>query len=194
MLTLVTRSRFRVLSPSKSSRFLCIPAAYRSPQFRIKPSRPAAAPSPCFKPQPRTLLAINRSFSTTSRIFAKMAPIKKDPNSQANHLVFTTTHTDINLTLSFPTSSLSGDVTLTLKATEDTLEDVVLDTSYLDVKRVCVDGEKATFDVSERVEPYGSALTINTGKEVKEGQCVKVKVPIPKLSVYLYKLFFKKKV
>lgn len=120
-----------------------------------------------------------------------MAPIKKDPNSQANHLVFTTTHTDINLALSFPTSSLSGDVTLTLKATEDTLEDVILDTSYLDVKSVCVDGEKVTFDVSERAEPYGSALTINIGKEVKEGQCVKVKVLIPQTLGLLNEAIFK---
>lgn len=104
-----------------------------------------------------------------------MAPTK-DPNSLSNHLVYTTTHTNISLVLSFPTSSLSGEVELTLKALEDTLEDVVLDTSYLDVKEVKVDGETAKFSPAERTEPYGSALTIAIGREVKEGKDVKVRV------------------
>lgn len=104
-----------------------------------------------------------------------MAPTK-DPNTLANHLVFKTTHTDISLTLSFATKSLSGAVTLTLKALEDTLEDVVLDTSHLDVKKVEVGGGEVKFSIAERVEPYGSALTVETGREVKQGEEIKVKV------------------
>lgn len=105
----------------------------------------------------------------------KMAPIR-DPSTLSNFSVFRTTHTDISLALSFATSSLSGEVTLTLKALEDTLEDVVLDTSYLDVKKVTVNGAVEKFSVAKREEPFGSALTVEVGKEVKQGEELKIKV------------------
>lgn len=104
-----------------------------------------------------------------------MAPVR-DPNTLSNHLVFQTTHTDVALALSFATSSLAGEVTLTMKAAEDTLEDVVLDTSHLIVEAVKVDGKVAKWSLAERMEPYGSALTVEVGREVKRGEDVKVKV------------------
>lgn len=104
-----------------------------------------------------------------------MAPVR-DPNTLSNHLVFQTTHTDVVLALSFGTSSLAGEVTLTMKALEDTLEDVVLDTSYLNVVAVEVDGKVAKWTLAERMEPYGSSLTVEVGGEVKQGTDVKVKV------------------
>lgn len=104
-----------------------------------------------------------------------MAPVG-DPNTLSNHLVFQTTHTDVALALSFATSSLAGEVTLTMKAAEDTLEDVVLDTSHLIVEAVKVDGKVAKWSLAERMEPYGSALTVEVGREVKRGEDVKVKV------------------
>lgn len=104
-----------------------------------------------------------------------MAPVR-DPNTLSNHLVFQTTHTDVALALSFATSSLAGEVTLTMKAAEDTLEDIVLDTSYLSVEAVKVDGKVAKWSLAERMEPYGSALTVDVGREVKRGEAVKVKV------------------
>lgn len=105
----------------------------------------------------------------------RMAPVR-DPNTLSNHLVFRTTHTDVVLTLSFGTSSLAGEVTLTMKALEDTLEDVILDTSYLNVRAVEVDGKVAKWRLAERMEPYGSSLTVEVGGEVKQGTDVKVKV------------------
>lgn len=104
-----------------------------------------------------------------------MAPVR-DPNTLSNHLVFQTTHTDVVLALSFATSSLAGEVTLTMKALEDTLEDVVLDTSHLDVQAVEVDGMVTNLKLAERMEPYGSALTVEVGREVKRGEDLKVKV------------------
>lgn len=67
-------------------------------------------------------------------------------------------------------------MTLTLTALEDTPEDVVLDTSYLGVVAVVVDGKVANWSLAERTEPYGSALTVDLAKEVKRGEEVKVKV------------------
>lgn len=104
-----------------------------------------------------------------------MAPVR-DPNTLSNHLVFETTHTDVALALSFATSSLAGEVTLTMKALEDTLEDVILDTSYLDVQTVEVNGKVVSSKLAERMEPYGSALTVEVGREVKQGEDLKVKV------------------
>lgn len=63
-----------------------------------------------------------------------------------------------------------------MKALEDTLEDVVLDTSYLDVQAVEVDGKVVSSKLAERMEPYGSALAVEVGREVKQGEDLKVKV------------------
>lgn len=56
------------------------------------------------------------------------------------------------------------------------MEDVVLDTSYLSVGAVEVGGKVAKWSLAERMEPYGSSLTVELGGEVKRGTDVKVKV------------------
>ncbi|PWW77874.1 leukotriene A-4 hydrol [Tuber magnatum] len=102
--------------------------------------------------------------------------LSKDPNTLSNHLEFSTAHTAISLTLSFSKSSLYGEVELTLKALADGLKQVVLDTSFLDIKAVAVNGKGAKWIVGDRVEPYGSPLKIDLGKTVNSQDEVIVKV------------------
>ena len=104
-----------------------------------------------------------------------MAPTK-DPNTLSNHLEFSTTHTVISLTLSFSKSSLYGEVELTLKALADGLKQVVLDTSFLAVRAVAVNGKGAKWNVGDRVEPYGSPLKVDLEKAVNSQDEVIVKV------------------
>jgi len=107
-----------------------------------------------------------------------MAPTK-DPNTLSNHLEFSTAHTAISLTLSFSKSSLYGEVELTLKALANGLKQVVLDTSFLDVRAVAVNGKGAKWNVGDRVEPYGSPLKVDLEKAVNSQDEVIVKVILP---------------
>lgn len=108
----------------------------------------------------------------------------KDPNTLSNYLEFATTHTTVWLNLSFPKSSLSGEVELRLEALSAGLKEVVLDTSFLAIKTVAVDGRDAEWSVGDRVEPYGSPLKIELKEEAKVGSVHLVKVSSP-ISVFL---------
>ncbi|KAI5781244.1 peptidase family M1-domain-containing protein [Geopyxis carbonaria] len=104
-----------------------------------------------------------------------MAPIR-DPNTLSNHNSVATTYTDVNAALDFKSSTFSGDVTLTLEVLEDGVGDVVLDTSYLEIHKVEVDGKEAKWTLKERTEPYGSALNIALDCKMQKGKSISVKV------------------
>ena len=104
-----------------------------------------------------------------------MAPIT-DPNTLANHHSVVTEDTTIDVVLDFKTSSVSGDVILKLKLLEGDVGEVVLDTSYLDIKCVAVGGKAATWKLDGRKEPYGSALTIALADKLGAGDSIDVMV------------------
>lgn len=94
----------------------------------------------------------------------------RDPNTLANYNCFLTSHVVANLDIDFDKRSLSGNVLLSLKCRDKSEKpDILLDTSYLDIEGVKLDGEKAEYELLARVEPYGSALKItmepNHGKD-----------------------------
>ncbi|KAA8904412.1 peptidase family M1-domain-containing protein [Sphaerosporella brunnea] len=88
-----------------------------------------------------------------------MAPVT-DPNTLSNYHSLVTKNTTVNVALNFETKTVSGHVKLDLNPLADAVTEAVLDTSYLDIEKVLVDGKEATFTVKERKEPYGSALHI----------------------------------
>ena len=93
------------------------------------------------------------------------APLQaRDPNTLSNYSCFLTTHTVANFDIDFENKNLSGNVVLSLKCINKIGNlDIVLDTSYLDIEGVQVDGSPAVYELHSRVEPYGSALRINSG-------------------------------
>lgn len=99
-----------------------------------------------------------------------------DPNTLSNHNSIRTVHTHLDVALDFEGHKVAGWVTYKAEAAEDGVKELVLDTSFLDVRKVEVDGKGVQFKVEERTEPYGSALKIELGKEVKKGEEVEVKV------------------
>ena len=103
----------------------------------------------------------------------------RDPNTLSNYGHFLTTHTVVRLAISFDDRKVSGDVVLELKSITDAAsKEIVLDTSYLAVEDVTVEGRDSTWRLSSRSEPYGSALTINLAEGVDNGASLNVKISI----------------
>ncbi|EOD43505.1 putative leukotriene a4 hydrolase protein [Neofusicoccum parvum UCRNP2] len=103
----------------------------------------------------------------------------RDPNTLSNYHNFITTHTTANLEIDFEKRRLWGNVVLLLKSlTDKEAEEVILDTSYLDVKDVKVDGESAKWDLAARSEPYGSPLSIKLGKGVEKDKQIAIDISL----------------
>lgn len=121
-----------------------------------------------------------------------MNPRSPDPNTLANVLDFAITRTVLNYDLSFHAKALEGVVQHTLQCTTDLVgdgavtEELWLDSSYIAIGEVSVDGEVYSqlteevvgkgWKLEDRVQPYGSKLRIIFGKKYGQGGRVEVKV------------------
>lgn len=99
-----------------------------------------------------------------------------DPNTLSNHLALATEHTAVDVALDFKASVLSGTAVLEMKVLEEEVKEVVLDSSYLDIQKVEVNGTPAEWKVADRKEPYGSAVTVALVGKPTKGETLKVKV------------------
>jgi len=86
----------------------------------------------------------------------------RDPNTLSNYNSWKTKHTIADLAIDFKKQRLTGAVTLQLESlTEKESEEIVLDTSFLDIKDIALNGSKIkNWIVKDRSEPYGSPLSI----------------------------------
>ena len=100
-----------------------------------------------------------------------------DPNTLSNYNNFVTTNTKTNLEINFDRKTVSGNVLLRLKSVTDAeSKEVLLDSSFLNVKNVKVDGMTAKWHLLPRFEPYGSALKINLENGVENGRTCEIDV------------------
>ena len=98
--------------------------------------------------------------------------LNDDPNTLSNYEQFRLYHTVVNFHIDFSNSQLAGHVSLTFQVRRGARSStVVLDTSYVDILDVKYGGSSPKWELSPRVEPYGSALTIETGS-VTQGQVI----------------------
>jgi leukotriene-A4 hydrolase len=101
----------------------------------------------------------------------------RDPNTLSNYNNFRTTHTTANLDILFDRQQVVGNVVHQLKSiTNAESDEIILDSSYLDVSCVKVDGKTSKWELLPRLEPYGSALKIHLGRGVPLGKVVEVDV------------------
>lgn len=101
----------------------------------------------------------------------------RDPNTLSNYNDFITTHTVANLTIDFEEKILTGNILLRLKPVTKTKgKELVLDSSYLDIQDVKVDGRSLKWDLLPRSEPFGSALKIGLDKGVQESGSFEIDV------------------
>ena len=98
----------------------------------------------------------------------------RDPNTLANCNDWRTTHTTADFHVLFDEQRLKGRVSLDLKSITDAeTKEVVLDSSYLDISEVKVNGQLSKWDLLPRLEPYGEALKIHLDERVAHSQSIK---------------------
>lgn len=136
---------------------------------------------PCFAAQrpgsiPSSTSLHIRLFTTTVGNMA--AP--RDPNTNSNYTAWRTSHTTANLTVDFASKRLRGSVTLDLVSqTERASQEIVLDTSYLDVSSVKVNGAPAaSWELKARQEPNGAPLYVSVPGGAEKGATVSVEVEV----------------
>lgn len=101
----------------------------------------------------------------------------RDPNTLSNYNNFITTHTAVDFRIDFEKQRLTGNLTLDLKSTTNAeTDEIVLDTSHLQIDHVAVKGQSSTFSVASRFEPYGSPLSIKMEKGVPKDEHVQLSV------------------
>lgn len=101
----------------------------------------------------------------------------RDPNTLSNYNNFLTTHITTNFDIDFQRRRLIGSVVLDLKSiTNGETDEILLDTSNLEIDDIKVEGSSPSWSLLSRFEPYGSALSIKLGKGVENGKTVQVRV------------------
>src|SRR5947207_11522437 len=120
------------------------------------------------------------SIRITSRTMATAstsAAIHRDPNTQSNYHLWKTNHTTANFKIDFEKRRLDGNVVLELESRSDaSTEKIVLDTSYLDIKSIEVNGKSPEWKVLPRKEPNGSPLEVSLGHNVSARTTIKLNV------------------
>lgn len=102
---------------------------------------------------------------------------RRDPNTFANFDEFITKHTVANFYINFENEKLVGNIILTLKPVSNSKsKEVILDTSYLEIKHIRVYGRDVEWDLLDRSEPFGSALKIKLDSEIEENESVDIDV------------------
>ncbi|MCJ1328022.1 hypothetical protein MMC10_004697 [Thelotrema lepadinum] len=101
----------------------------------------------------------------------------RDPTTVSNYDRFRTRHIAANFNIDFAKEQLRGKVILDLEVLKKSNE-IVLDTSYLDVTDIKVDGSSTNWTLEARTEPYGSPLKIQSPSNVAIGQHVNVSIDV----------------
>ncbi|KAG9067400.1 Leukotriene A-4 hydrolase [Linnemannia hyalina] len=97
-----------------------------------------------------------------------------DPNSQSNLDEVKTSHIHLNLAVDFVAKTLAGSAELDIEAITDNVSKLILDTSFIAIHSVTLNGAPLKYTLADRHEKYGSALTIELGKALAKGDKAKV--------------------
>lgn len=121
------------------------------------------------RPSPTPAAQSRRTMATV--------PPPRDPCTLSNYNYFRTSHTATYLTISFENQQLVGNVTLTLESLTDAqTKEIVLDSSYLNISSVKIDGKAPKWELLPRSGPLGSPLKIQLDNGVEKGKSIDVDV------------------
>lgn len=125
-----------------------------------------------------TLPKTRRSSRHTSTMAATtIINPPRDPNTLSNYNNWRTTHTSVSLEISFDEQTLKGKVVHKLKSiTNAEVQEILLDSSHVQVTDVEIDGKKHKFELARRLEPYGSALKIYLSEGVPNKKHIEVSI------------------
>ncbi|OJJ31767.1 hypothetical protein ASPWEDRAFT_117915 [Aspergillus wentii DTO 134E9] len=103
----------------------------------------------------------------------------RDPNTLSNYNSWVSTHITANFDVLFDQKKLAGNVVHRFKSiTNSESQDIILDTNYLDIVHVKVDGKPSPWELLPPLEPYGTALKIKLEQGVKLNQFVEVDISV----------------
>ncbi|APA11956.1 hypothetical protein SS1G_05513 [Sclerotinia sclerotiorum 1980 UF-70] len=104
----------------------------------------------------------------------------RDPNTLSNYNNWRTKHTIADLAIDFKKQRVHGTVTLQLESiTDKESEEIILDTSFVDVQKIAVDGSKTEeWVLKERNEPYGSPLSVKIPGGAAKGTIIALDITI----------------
>ncbi|KAG4410498.1 hypothetical protein IFR04_016367 [Cadophora malorum] len=124
---------------------------------------------------PPTAAATVRTMASTASI-----TMPRDPTTVSNYNNWKTKHTIADFSIDFKKQRLTGTVTLFLESiTEKESEEIILDTSYLDISDVTFNGSKTKdWKLADRSEPYGSPLSIKAPGGASKGSTVEVSISL----------------
>ncbi|KAK6607551.1 leukotriene a4 hydrolase [Botrytis cinerea] len=142
-----------------------------------------------------TLLSIGRSIITsaprivsarqttvTARTMATVSTINmpRDPNTLSNYNNWRTKHTIADLAIDFTKQRVHGTVTLQLESiTDKESEEIILDTSFVDVQSVAVDGNKTgEWTLEKRIEPFGTPLSVKIPGGAAKGTVIALAITL----------------
>ncbi|WWD18897.1 leukotriene A-4 hydrolase/aminopeptidase [Kwoniella shandongensis] len=103
---------------------------------------------------------------------------ERDLATLSNYLSIVTRHIEIDWTIDWTNKVFGGSASLTLEATEEgeSVKEVVLDSSFLDIKDVQIDGKKVQWKLDERIEAMGEALHVTLPKALNKGDHVTITI------------------
>src|SRR5580700_8537894 len=121
--------------------------------------------------------------NSSVQVFArKLSTINmpRDPNTLSNYDSWRTKHTRAEFTIDFKAQKLTGNVTLDLESvTPCESEEVILDSSYVDVTDISINGVKSEdWLVKDRSEPYGSPLSIKIPGGKPKDEVISVNIAV----------------
>ncbi|TVY46723.1 Leukotriene A-4 hydrolase-like protein [Lachnellula occidentalis] len=103
----------------------------------------------------------------------------RDPNTLSNYNDWKTKHTIADLAIDFKKQQLTGTVTLQLESiTDKESQEIIIDTSFLDVQKVSLNGGKSKWEVKDRSEPYGSPLSVEVPGGAAKGSIVSLDISL----------------
>ncbi|KAF2180580.1 leukotriene A-4 hydrolase [Zopfia rhizophila CBS 207.26] len=103
----------------------------------------------------------------------------RDPNTLSNYHNFVTKHTAASFEIDFSCKVLTGGVVLKLESlTDGESKEIVLDTSFLDISDVKANGKAANWSVGDRIEPYGSPLSIKLDQGIPKGKTLEIEITV----------------
>ncbi|KAF5873193.1 putative leukotriene a-4 hydrolase protein [Botrytis fragariae] len=118
----------------------------------------------------------------TVRTMASVSTINmpRDPNTLSNYNNWRTKHTIADLAIDFTKQRVHGTVTLQLESiTDKESEEIILDTSFVDVQNVAVDGNKTgEWTLEKRTEPFGSPLSVKIPGGAAKGTIIALAITL----------------
>jgi len=116
-------------------------------------------PSTLTRLQPQTT---SSKMSVSTQVTEHTSPREdRDLATQSNYHDIRTTHLDLTWTINWTSKLISGSVYLTLEATKEDVDFIILDTSHLDIQQVEIGGKEVRWSLGEKVvEIMGRGIKI----------------------------------